>query len=435
MSLKQDFQTFCDDIQFDNKADMESTAGEIAKKLNAHYYGLDKVTSSHMYIVGSVGRETAIKNSSDLDLLFDLPQSVYKKYDDYQSNGQSALLQDVKDVLKERYPNTKMRGDGQVVVIEFTKYTVELVPAFIQSDNRFKYPDTHDDGKWKYTDPLSEQEECKKCNDNSDGIYFNFCHIIRSWKNTIGFEFGGLLIDTLIYNHFSENDDYSDYRYGDYLNILQNVFEYLKSQDKNRSYWFAVGSNQQVDNSGGGVFVSKANKAFKRIADALESGDDINSVLRELLGNSFPASATTAKNSFSTASCSYRNTEQFIENLFPVDIRYAIQLDCRVSQDGWRDFFLRAFLKDNGILRRNKSLDFFINKTDCPNPYSIYWKVRNVGHVAEERDNIRGQIKKTDSTHQKEHTDFHGSHFVECYLVKNGVCVAKDRIDVPIGTI
>ena len=78
MSLKQDFETFCDDIQLDNKADMESTAGEIAKKLNTHYYDLDKDTSSHMYIVGSVGRETAIKNSSDLDLLFDLPQSVYK---------------------------------------------------------------------------------------------------------------------------------------------------------------------------------------------------------------------------------------------------------------------------------------------------------------------------------------------------------------------
>ena len=136
---------------------------------------------------------------------------------------------------------------------------------------------------------MSEQEECKKCNDNSDGIYFNFCHIMRNWKNTVGFEFGGLLIDTLVYNHFSENDDYSDSAYGDYLTILQNVFDYLKSQDKNQSYWFAVGSNQQVDNSGGGAFVSKANKASKKIADALESGNDINSVLRELLGNSFPA--------------------------------------------------------------------------------------------------------------------------------------------------
>jgi hypothetical protein len=32
----------------------------------------------------------------------------------------------------------------------------------------------------------------------------------------------------------------------------------------------------------------------------------------------------------------------------------------------------------------------------------------------------------------QEHTSFYGPHYVECYLIKNGVCVAKDRIDVPI---
>jgi hypothetical protein len=435
VALEQDFETFCDEIQLNNKADMESTAGEIAKKLNSHYYGLDKDVSSHLYIVGSVGRNTAIKDSSDLDLLFDLPQSVFKKYDAYKTGGQSSLLQEVKDILKERYPNTKMRGDGQVVVIEFTKYTVELVPAFLQNDDRFKYPDTKDGGSWKYTNPLSEQEECKKCNKNSNGIYFDFCHIMRSWKNTVGFEFGGLLIDTLVYNHFKDKDNYKESGYEDYLTILQNIYNYLKAQDKDQNYWLAVGSNQQVDNSGDGVFVSKANKASKRIADAIDAGDDINNVLQDLLGNDFPLNATTEKSSCATASCTYRNTEQFIKELFPVDIRYSLQLDCRVSQDGWRDFFLREFLKTKGILRRNKSLDFFISKTDCPKPYSIYWKVRNVGPVAENRDNIRGQISRTDLTHQKEHTDFQGPHFVECYLIKNGVCVAKDRIDVPIGTL
>ena len=48
--------------------------------------------------------------------------------------------------LKERYPKTDISGDGQVVVIEFNHYTVELVPGFKQPDNRFKYPDTHDGG-------------------------------------------------------------------------------------------------------------------------------------------------------------------------------------------------------------------------------------------------------------------------------------------------
>lgn len=86
-------------------------------------YDLEKDDTSHLYIVGSVGRKTAIKGISDLDILFDLPSDTYKKFDAYQSNGQSALLQEVKESLQERYPKTDISGDGQVVVIEFNHYS------------------------------------------------------------------------------------------------------------------------------------------------------------------------------------------------------------------------------------------------------------------------------------------------------------------------
>ena len=109
MGLIKDFETFCSNIQLDNIADMKKTTGEIAKKLNKTYYSLDSETKSHMYIVGSVGRNTAISGSSDLDVIFDLPASVYSRYDAYEGNGQSALLQDVKKVLQEKYPNTNIR--------------------------------------------------------------------------------------------------------------------------------------------------------------------------------------------------------------------------------------------------------------------------------------------------------------------------------------
>lgn len=431
MDISKSFKSFCTEIELDNLDDMTATAGEIAKKLNKHYYESDKDESSHLYIVGSVGRKTAVKNNSDLDIIFDLPESVYRKYDSYESNGQSSLLQEVKEVLKERYPNTKMRGDGQVVVIEFNKYTIELVPGFKQKDDRFKYPDTHDGGSWKYTDPLSEQEECNNCNVKSGGIYFDFCHIIRCWKNNIGFEFGGLLIDTLVYNHFSNENNYSDYSYDNYLDILKNIFEYLKKQNKNQSYWYAVGSNQQVHNSGDGTFVGEASEAYSKLDTAIRKSEGVSDVLYELLGsNLFESTSLVLKEYHYTT---YRNTEQHILKMFPVDIRYSLQIDCKISQDGWRDHYLLAFLRDGGLLRHNKKLDFFIKRTNCPPPYSIYWKVRNVGEEAQRRDDIRGQIIKTDNPHHKENTRFWGPHYVECYLVKNGICVARCRIDVPIG--
>lgn len=435
ISLKSDFKAFCESIELDNRADMEKTVGEIAKKLNKYYYELESDTSSHIYIVGSVGRYTAIKGSSDLDIIFDLPQEVYTKYDNYTSNGQSALLQDVKTVLQERYPKTDISGNGQVVVIAFAKYTVELVPAFKNGDGSFKYPDTHDGGTWKTTNPIPEQETCKKANTASNGIYFDFCRIIRSWKNTIGLSMGGLLIDTLIYNHFSENDNYSDSGRDDYLSILTDIFGYLKDQKKDREFWYAVGSNQKVYNSDNGAFISKAKAAYSRLNGTSNNTEGINDILISLLGIGFPAAEERSMSAFS-ADRYYLSRgaeqEQFIEELFPVDIRYALHIDCNITQDGFRPRLLSEILREHKWLSRRKQLDFQIMHTNCPAPYSIYWKVRNVGEEARQRNMIRGEIRCTNNSHKKEHTDFYGPHYVECFLIKDGVCVARSRIDVPI---
>lgn len=432
MALNSDFQTFCTSLVLDD-TNMKTTAGEIGKKLNSHYYDLQDEKTEHCYIVGSVGRLTAKAKTSDLDIIFDLPTDIYKKYDAYTGNGQSQLLQEVKNVLKERYPKTDIRGDGQVVVIDFSAYTVELVPAFKQSDDRFKYPDTHDGGSWKYTDPLSEQSEANAAEAESNGNFRNFCRMVRQWKNQCGIVMGGLLIDSLCYNHFSCNDYYASSDYDDYYSMLISLFSYLRGLDKNQSYWYALGSNQLVYNSDEGSFISKADEAWAKLSDA-EEDEDKYSALSNLFGKAFPA-YTAATEFAQFSSRSYNDTEQFIEDIFPVDIQYNLRIDCNVRQDGFRDFLLRAALKKHHILRHNKSLTFEIKRCDAPPPYSIYWKVRNVGAVAEARNMIRGEIRKTDSRTQKEHTNFQGPHYVECYIIKEGICVARDRIDVPIGTI
>ncbi len=431
MTIENAFSTFCEAITLKNFETMKTTVGEITRKLNKKYYDLNGDKSSHGYIVGSVGRNTAVKNASDLDMIFDLPEDVYKRFNAYESNGQSALLQEVKNVLKEHYPRTELRADGQVVVIEFTGYTVELVPGFKQSDNRFRYPDTNNGGSWKYTDPLSEQKECSACEKRSNQNYYNFCHIVRCLRNKAGFSMGGLLIDTLVYNHFEANDDYSLSDYEDYLDVLKELLYYLKGLDKKQKYWSAVGSNQQVNNTDNGSWINEFAEAYGAIKDLDEQSGDLFKVLHDLLGKDFPTATTAA--AFSSGRVDAATSgEQFIETMLPVDMRYSLRIDCKVTQDGWRPTLLREMLRRKQWLSHQKKLEFYIENTNCPKPYSIYWKVRNVGSEAIRRGMIRGEIKRTDLPYQIEHTNFYGPHFVECFLVKNNVCVAHDRIDVPI---
>lgn len=82
-------------------------------------------------------------------------------------------------------------------------------------------------------------------------------------------------------------------------------------------------------------------------------------------------------------------------------------------------------LRNKEWLSRNKKLEFYIDKTDINGKRYIYWKVRNEGKEAISRNMIRGRIVKTNSKNHLEHTDFYGEHYVECYLIKNDVCVAK----------
>jgi hypothetical protein len=431
MALADDFKTFVEALTPDDIETMKTTVGEIAKKLNNNYYNLVGEKSEHMYIVGSIGRGTAIKGVSDLDLLFNLPSTVYSKYNAYESNGQSALLQEVKNVLKERYPKTKMSGDGQVVVIEFTNYTVELVPGFKQSDDSFKYPDTNSGGYWKTTNPLPEIETSHTMADDTDNNFTHMCNMLRAWKNNIGFKFGGLLIDSLVYKFLNENENYKNIDYSDYFAMTKDLFKYLKDLNKEQAYWFALGSNQKVYNKDKGKFIDKAKKAYNKISSYDGSESDVNTKLREIFGSQFPKVSTVTESACELAS---KKTEQFIYNLFPVDIQNNLSIDCEVTQSGFRPFMLRYLLNKNKLLPVNKSLKFTITECDVEGDYDIYWKVRNEGAEAIKRDQIRGQITKTNSSQHVERTSFDGAHYVECYIVKNGVCVAKDKIDVPISS-
>lgn len=434
MALSDDFEGFIKELIPDKLEVMKTTTGEIAKKLNKNYYDLDGNTSEHMYIVGSVGRGTSIKGASDLDLLFDLPSDIYKKYDNYgeNSNGQSALLQEVKNVLLERYPKTQISGDGQVVVIAFTNYTVELVPGFKQNDGSFKYPDTHDGGSWKITNPMPEIEESQTMAEDTNNNFVYICNMVRSWKNHIGFKLGGLLIDTLVYKFLNENDVYKTIDYDEYFDMIKCLFAYLKDLNKEQSYWYALGSNQKVYNCDNGKFITNAQNAYDKISSYDGTEDDVNNKLREIFGNDFPESALVAKNQYEL---SVYRTEQFIEKMFPVDIRYNLDIDCEVTQEGFRPHYLRYMLSHGLLLMKNKSLKFEIKDCDIPDGVEtcdIYWKVRNVGAEAIRLDQIRGQVIKTNSKIHRERTSFRGAHYVECYLIKNGICIAKDRIEVPI---
>ena len=127
MTVSVAFEAFLDNIKVSTERakKISNRYREITKKLNQRFRETDS-ESAYSLQVGSYGRYTGVKGISDLDMLYIMPDSLWGKYRD----DPSGLLSEVKKALIERYPNTNIRKDTLVVVVDFTDFKFEIQPVF-----------------------------------------------------------------------------------------------------------------------------------------------------------------------------------------------------------------------------------------------------------------------------------------------------------------
>lgn len=267
MALADWFSVFCSNLQIRDDGTIAARSGNITRRLNTDFWSTTSNTSHSLY-VGSYGRNTAISGFSDVDLIFQLPYSVYKQYDDYSGNGQSALLQSVKTSIEQTYPTTNIRADGQVIQVPFTDGLIyEVVPAFDNSDGSFTFPNANNGGSWKTTNPRSEIIAIRDRNAATNGNLVSLCRMMRDWKNKWSVPIGGLLIDTLAYQ-FIETWVHRDKSYIYYDYICRDFFKWMATQAENQEWWRAPGSGQYV--FGKELFQYKARRCYNLSLEAIE---------------------------------------------------------------------------------------------------------------------------------------------------------------------
>ncbi|WBC08928.1 hypothetical protein [Micromonospora sp. WMMA1947] len=426
MKVSEIFDTLLENLKVgDASTTIAARRDEITKALNKDFRSVEGSTANRL-MVGSYGRHTAIRGVSDLDMIYILPASLRSSYD--SETGPRRILNRVRDDLKARYPNTEIQVDQCVVRVQFTsnKFKFEVQPAFENADGTFDYPDTKSES-WKVTKPRHEITATKDCNDRTSKNMRHLARMARAWKDTNGVVMGGLLIDTLVHRFFSTTTEYDDKGSLWFDFMVRDFFKFL-AEEPDKDYYLALGSNQRATVKK--RFQPKAKKAYNRCLEAIADGGkaSANKKWREVFGTAVPLETTKSARSFS-------DTEEFIENLFPVNIGHSVTIDCEVTQNGWRPTLLRMMLRDRTPLLANKGLDFTIIECSVPEPYDVKWKVLNRGDEAERRNNIRGQIISSSRPGVRhERTSFRGEHVVECYIVKDGIVVARDVIDVPIST-
>lgn len=229
----------------------------IAKAVNQAFWGSNDEETHSLY-VGSYGRGTAI-STSDLDTLIILPEDQFNRFDHYKWNGQSKLIQSLKNTIQTTYPRTDIRGDGQVVVLQFNdEMRFELLPAFEHTDIRgnktFIYPDSHFGGAWKATNPEAERVAMKEKNSVSNGLLFDTCKHIRTIRDEHfkSYHLPGIVIDSFVYSaingwQWAADDSTAISAPGEYENHLLEAFHEKFPMGTFPMPLSAPGSGQQVD--------------------------------------------------------------------------------------------------------------------------------------------------------------------------------------------
>lgn len=386
------------------------------------------------FLSGSYAKHTSIRpklydGKRDVDIV------VETSYD--TRHNSIYVLQEMYDTLKEIdiYSNAKIQSHS--IGIELEGISIDVVPVVCSDDGDRYCIGSSDCNEWIITDPKGHVNWSREVNTNHNKKYKPLVKMLKWWRRSNCPEDlkypKGLALEKIIADNLPDSSLNTEKHLIETMQSIVDEFNvYIEAGIKPSTFDPCIAENNLLADYEFADIEAFTQKMSGHLAVIHQDGTN-NETWRKILGNEFPTG--DPESSITSSRYTYNDTEQFIEDMFPVRIKYSLSIDCNVTQDGWRPFTLVQYLASGGVLRHNKKLDFFIRFSNAPRPRFVYWKVRNVGEVAESRNCIRGQIKKTDREHHFEHTNFYGPHFVECYIVENDVCVARDRIDVPIGKI
>lgn len=286
------FTSFLQELQpsTDDYKDAFGKAERIAKSLFSKYYPNLIFDPQSYMVVGSVGKGTAAKPRTDVDMLFILPVEEFGRINTLQNNKQSQLLREVKEKLIWTFPKTDIVQDGQIVLVPFDTYSVEVVPAF-RYDNTglFVTPHTGDGGSWRLSNPTAEYNYVNVTDRTTNWKATHLTTMLKAWNREchVGFKSVSLEVAATEFIKQWHNRDKTIYWY-DWM--VRDFFAFMYPYVNGRSR--IIGTEEWIDL--GDSWRTKLQTAYANALKACdyEKADDGLSACWEwqkIFGNQFRA--------------------------------------------------------------------------------------------------------------------------------------------------
>jgi hypothetical protein len=222
--------------------------------------------------------------------------------------------------------------------------------------------------------------------------------------------------------------------------IEQFCAKFLRENDYEDMSWSELVTNffnwlaTVTDQDASFIATARARAAKAREYERQDKLVDACNEWRKVFGNrTFPAYSASLTKAYELAVGDVSEQEEYIEDRYPVriDPQHQVTVTATVSGRGFRPHPLQAFLSK--YLKLPRQLDILFQANNVPPGSKLLWKIRNFGAAARAAGGLRGQIHDGIGLTRKESSKYLGTHYAECYVIQDGVCVAQAMQLVPIG--
>src|SRR3989344_2197721 len=393
---------------------------------------------------GSYKQKTIIRPVSeefefDVDLLFEMMHVEGWEAKDYLINIATELRNT--DKYKDKVDT---KDKSRCVTIDYeSDFHIDIVPA-IKTDNGHWIMNKKTN-EFEMTDGDGYAQWFENQTVITNGFLAETVRLIKFLRDSKEiFEANSILLTTLLGNQvYYETDTFEKfpdlpttlrlliYRLDQYLQANLNMPTVtnptLPEEDFNR-HW-----NQEKYST----FRDAINDLLNKINNAYTDSDEEESIKkwRIIFGDNFPSSVSDLEHGSTLPAYQLGNYSHFESLKWDENLIYKVRIDGYLYSIDKTKLF--RGINSDAKFGSNLSIKY-VAKPHCPAPYTVYWQVVNTGtHAASlGSKGLRGQIfisgNQGLSSVQWETSLYTGKHWIECFIVKDDICVARRKFFINI---
>lgn len=427
MAKQKDFDAFLSNIE-PSKSTVQYISS-VQKNLRDYLKSHDTYAEIHKdtFLSGSYAKDTSIRprksdKKRDVDIIVVTAHNI--------SNNSKDVIEEIRDVLLQSKTYSTATTQHHSVGIDMGQISIDVVPVIPDTDDdQMYYIGDSETGDWLKTDPKGHKAWSTQINKDNNNAYKPLVKMFKWWRHINcpeGIKYPkGITLEKIVADNLGDSslstEDYMIETMERIVSAYKESYVDLGSNPTIEDPSEIIEENDLLDGYSEEDFSAFIYKLDEHIKLLNDEGTE-NETWRKILGEEFPKASST-KSSISVLNCAKASHRQRMP--WPYARGGGAFIVLQVSN---RDGEVIPYENNGDPLDKGCSLDFHAF-TGVRTPYTVKWQVTNTGEEASKAGCLRGDFYTSNIGHNGRHevTSFTGSHSVQCFIIKKGICVAKSR--------